>query len=261
LFNDFSPIDPDNVQPYVYEDERSLSLHFDMSSTQSRMLRADPYALALDYTRTMMGFVLVQPRPESILMIGLGGGSLAKYCHKHLPEADITVVEINPHVIAMREAFFVPADDARFRVVQDDGARFVARTGRRYDLLMVDGFSYDGQPEVLSTPAFYRACRAALSPRGMAVVNLHNEEPECGVLVGRIAGAFDGDLRTAPSECAGNRLVFAGRSADFDRCSTDFEARWAALAEAHRRTLRACAARFARGLHRPAATASAREIA
>ena len=251
MFNDFSPLDPDRLQPYVYEDERTLSLHFDMCSTQSRMLRADPFALALDYTRTMMGFLLVEPNPAAVLMIGLGGGSLAKYCHRHLPDADITAVEINPHVIDLRETFLVPADDHRFRVVHGDGAQFVARADRRCDVLVVDGFSYDGQPAALSTPAFYRSCRAALSPRGIAVINLHNEEPECGMLADRIARAFDDDVRIAPSECGGNRIVFAGRSADFDRCSVDFEARWAALADVHRRTFRTCAARFARGLHAP----------
>ena len=51
----------------------------------------------------------------SCLMIGLGGGSLAKFCHHYLPETRITVVEINPHVIAMRRHFQVPDDDAHWR--------------------------------------------------------------------------------------------------------------------------------------------------
>jgi spermidine synthase len=114
VINDFFPADPDAVQPVVHQDERTLSMVFDMSSVQSRMRRADPVALELDYTRTMMGFLLVEPDPAAILMIGLGGGSLVKYCHKHLPLADITVVEINPHVIALRDAFFVPRDDDAF---------------------------------------------------------------------------------------------------------------------------------------------------
>jgi spermidine synthase len=236
------------VRPYVYEDERTVSLHFDMSSTQSRMRRADPCALDLDYTRAMMAFLMVAPEPASMLMIGLGGGSLAKYCHKHLVSADITVVEINPHVIAMRDAFFVPPDGERFRVVRADGAAFVADTPRRYDVAMVDGFNYDGQPEVLCTPAFYRACRRVLAPQGLLVVNLHDEEPGCEALVGRIAHAFGGDLVSMPNESGGNRVVFAGRSADFHACGTNFDARWSALAEVHQRTLRICARRLAHGL-------------
>jgi hypothetical protein len=95
LFNDFEPfVDPDKVRPFVYADERTVALHFDISAIQSRMRRDDPYRLDLDYTRAMMGFLLFRPDPRSILAIGLGGGSLPKYCYRHLPSADITVVEI-----------------------------------------------------------------------------------------------------------------------------------------------------------------------
>ena len=57
-----------------------------------------------------------------------GGGSLAKFCYRHLPDTCITVVEINPHVIALRDEFKVPPDDRRFRVVEADGVHFAAHT-------------------------------------------------------------------------------------------------------------------------------------
>jgi spermidine synthase len=256
VVNDFFPVDPNTVRPFVYEDERTVSLHFDIASIQSRMRRADPTALELDYTRTMMGFLLIEPNPASLLMIGLGGGSLPKYCHKHLPSADITVVEINPHVIALRDDFFVPPDGERFRVVQGDGAQFVAAVPRRYDVLLVDGFSYDGQPEALGTPAFYDACRAALAPRGVMVVNLHTEAPDCADLLARMVCAFDGQVHAVHSEDGGNRVVFAGRASDFWPSAADFSRRWLALAEVHRRTLRRSAGRIARGLNWPGADAA-----
>ena len=81
MINDFFPIDPNVVRPFVYEDERTVSLHFDIAAIQSRMRRADPTALELDYTRTMMGFLLIEANPASLLMIGLGGGSLPTFCH------------------------------------------------------------------------------------------------------------------------------------------------------------------------------------
>ena len=248
MFNDFTPIDPNLVQPYVYEDERTLAMHFDMGSTQSRMRLADPGALEVDYTRTMMGFLLVEPEPASLLMVGLGGGSIAKYVYKHLPGCDITAVEINPHVIAMRDTFLVPPDDHRFRVVRADGADFVRQARRRYAVVMVDGFTYDGQPETLCTPGFYADCRKSLAPGGLLVVNLHAEEPACSTLLVRVAAAFADDVVTSPSEAGDNRIVFAGRSADFGRCKRDFAQRWDALPAVHRRTLRLSAVRIARGL-------------
>ena len=248
MFNDFLPADPNVVRPYVYEDERTVSMHFDMSATQSRMRRADPTALDLDYTRAMMGFLLLHREPRSMLMIGLGGGSLAKYCHKHLPTTDITVVEINPHVIAMRDEFFVPADDARFRVVCADGAAVVAAGARRYDVVLVDGFTYDGQPDVLCTPEFYADCRGIIEDAGVVVVNLHDEEPACSMLARRIEAAFGAEVLAVNNESGGNRIVFAAEPADWRRCAGQFEERWARLDEVHRRTLRQAVIRLSRSL-------------
>ena len=105
------------------------------------MSRDDPVALQLDYTQQRHGFSLFVPGPARVLMLASGGGSLAKYCRAHLPTTDITVVEINPHVIALRRTFAVPNDSARFRVVCKDGAAFVARKRRLFDAILVDGFT------------------------------------------------------------------------------------------------------------------------
>lgn len=200
----------DHVQPYLCEDEDSVSLHFDLHSIQSRMQRDAPTALVLGYTRLMAGSLLLQPAPERVLMIGLGGGSLPKYLHHHCPQADLTVVEINPHVIALRERFAIPSDSDRFRVVQADGAVFVAGLTTPVDLLMVDGFTYDGQPEALCTPGFYAACALGLSPRGLLVVNLQAADPLTPVYRARLAQTFDGAVMSLPSNDGGNVVVLAG---------------------------------------------------
>ncbi|MBV5333937.1 transferase, partial [bacterium] len=67
------------------------------------MLKAEPEKLLLDYTQTMMGFLLFQPTPQRMAMIGLGGGSLAKYCRRTLPTVDFTAIELSAEVIALRE--------------------------------------------------------------------------------------------------------------------------------------------------------------
>ena len=206
--------DPDthdpHVQPYLYEDDDSVSLHFELHSIQSRMQRDDPTALVLGYTRLMMGSLLLQPAPQRVLMIGLGGGSLPKYMHHHLPLADIAVVEINPHVIALRERFAIPPDGDRFRVLLGDGADHVAQLTAPVDLLMVDGFTYDGQPEALCTAGFYAACRLALAPQGVLVVNLQADDPLTPVYRERLALAFDGAMLAARCLDGGNVVVLAG---------------------------------------------------
>lgn len=240
----------DHVQPFVCEDADGVALHFDLHSIQSRMSRGDPTALLLDYTQAMMAFALLQPTPRRLLMVGLGGGSLAKYCHLHLPEARIQVVEINPHVIALRQAFEVPPDSGRFQVLMGDGAAHVARLSEPVDVLLVDGFTYDGQPEELCSPDFYAACRRALTPEGVLVVNLPAADPRCAVWRDRVAGAFDGALLALPCGDGGNLVVLAGAPCRQLSASTLrlTQVRWRAADPRHRELMRRLAGRLAQAV-------------
>ena len=198
-----------HAQPFVHEELDAKSLHFGVLEIQSRMQIRRPEVLALEYTRLMMGFLLFRPEARRIAMIGLGGGSLAKFCHRHLPQAALVVIEINPHVIALRDAFHVPPDDARLRVIADDGARFVAHTGERFDVLMVDAFDAQGMPAALGTQRFYDDCLDVLAPDGMLAVNLHAGHPHFPVYLDRIGRSFGAGVLRVNDHDGSNSVVFA----------------------------------------------------
>ncbi|HEX5683142.1 MAG TPA: fused MFS/spermidine synthase [Ideonella sp.] len=199
----------DHARPFVYESLTSKALHFSISAIQSRMKLRDPYALDLEYTRTMMGFLLFNPEPRQIVMIGLGGGSLAKFCYHHLPQASIQVAEINPHVIALRDEFHVPPDGERFRVIKTDGAQFVRHRVTRPDVLIVDGFDTEGQPPRLASQRFYDDCYEMLQPDGILVVNLHYGHRQRDAFVERIRRSFDGAVLLVDDGELSNSIVFA----------------------------------------------------
>jgi spermidine synthase len=198
-----------HVKPFVYETLTTRALHFSISEIQSRMQTLRPHALDLDYTRTMMGFLLFSPQPDDLAMIGLGGGSMAKFCHRFLPAARIKVIEINPHVIALREQFCVPQDDARFKVRRGDGADFVRFPPYRLDVLLVDGFDYDGQPPALCSQRFYDNCFKALQPNGLLVINLHAAHADFALHVARIRRSFGAEVVLVPEADGNNTIVFA----------------------------------------------------
>lgn len=203
------------VKPFVHVGLNSKALHFSISEIQSRMQIQDPLALDLEYTRTMMGFLLFNPEPSSIAMIGLGGGSLAKFCHRFLPRTRIQVVEINPHVIALRDEFHVPRDDERFTVLRDDGARYVRFRATRPDVLMVDGFDPQGLPARLSSQRFYDDCAEMLQPGGIMVANLHCGHAHYDMHLERISRSFmDAVLVVGDGELS-NSIVFACKGHTF----------------------------------------------
>lgn len=195
------------ARPFVRRHGRYTSLQFSRSQTQSRMRNDDPDALLIDYTRTMMGALLLHPDPQCIGAIGLGGGSQVKFCHRYLPQARIEVVENNPGVIALRRAFGIPDDDARLRVFPDDGAAFVRDRPGRYGILLVDGYDETGIPPVLSTQRFYDDCREALAADGVMAVNLFSTDH--ALHADRMRRSFGARMLLLEEAKMSNRVAFA----------------------------------------------------
>lgn len=236
------------IEPFVREDGASKSLHFTLGELQSRMLVHQPSRLDVDYTRTMMGFLLFKPAPAHIGMIGLGGGSLAKFCYRQLPASRMTVLEINPHVIALRREFQVPDDDERFTVIAADGASYLQTESPAFDVLLVDGFDHQGQPEALCSQRFYDDCFAALKPDGLLVVNLHQDGPDYPVLAERIGRSFNGNAVEIPAPEKSNAIVFASRGAAISPRAMRVANSLAGLDEEARRQLRPELTRVAWGM-------------
>ena len=231
------------IKPFVQNDSTGKSLHFTLGELQSRMLTSAPWQLDLDYTRTMMGFLLFNRAPAHIGMIGLGGGSMVKFCHRSLPLSKMTVLEINPHVIALRREFMVPDDDDRLTVIATDGALFLHTEAPLFDVLLIDGFDHQGQPAALSSPGFYADCLAALSPGGVLVVNLHYDHPDYPLLVERISRAFAGNAIEIVAAEKSNSIVFASTGAAISPRSMNLQSALAGLTEEARPSIRAELAR------------------
>ncbi len=204
------------ARPYVIEEAGVRSLYFTRDFIQSEMRLADPFALEFAYTRKMMAFLLFLPEPRRILMLGLGGGSLARYCHRHLPAAAVTAVEIDPDVIAWRDQFLLPPDGARFRVLRADAAEHVAQCEDRHDVVLVDAFDRDGVAPSLCTREFYRDVRNLLGRKGVMVANLVGEKAVRLAHLERIRDEFDGNALLLPIADDGNYVAFAFRDATFE---------------------------------------------
>jgi spermidine synthase len=199
-------------------------MHFTNGATQSAMLFSDPDALVSAYTRKMMAFLLFNPRPQHIVMIGLGGGSLAKFCYRHLPRSRITVVEINEDVIAMREEFCIPGDDARFRVVHDDGARYLAKFAEKIDVLLIDAFDAEGIAPSLANSGFYTCAARQLTDNGMLIMNFWGP---CERYVDNLAQArtaFGDSLLLVPVAGDANVLLFGFKQAPPQAITDEIEA-------------------------------------
>jgi spermidine synthase len=171
-----------------------------------------------------MAFLLFNTDPKHLVMIGLGGGSLPKFCYRHLPRSRITVVEISEHVIALREEFCIPKDDERFRIVHDDGARFVEGLDQKVDVLLIDAFDADGIALSLSKADFYSCAARQLSDDGVLVMNFWGPCERYVDNLAKARAAFGDSLLLVPVSGEANVLLFAFKRAISPSITDELEA-------------------------------------
>jgi spermidine synthase len=219
---------------YVSEQYGVRALHIGSDTVQSAMRLARPDDLELSYTRAMMGCLLFRPQPREVLMVGLGGGSVAKFLRRQFPQARIRALEIDPQVVAIaRQCFAVPDDDARFSVIVGDGAEYMARPDVGADLIMVDGYDAESQVEALATAQFYRRCRDRLAAGGLLVVNLWGGDREFDAVLGRIESVFAAATLCLPARRQGNVIAFGFRDPPGPLRWNELRERAAVLERAH----------------------------
>jgi spermidine synthase len=93
---------------------------------------------------------------------------------KHKSVARLTQVEIDASVVEFSREHFPEftkpvLGNKRFDLVIDDGMDYVARTDRRFDVIIVDSTDPQGPGKVLFTRKFYAACKRCLSAGGVLV--------------------------------------------------------------------------------------------
>ena len=197
-------------RPYIIEDNGERRLYFTSAAVQSVMSLQDPDALLAPYTRMMMAFLLFKPAPAHVLMIGLDGGSLAKFCYRYLPETRLTMVEVNQDVIALRDEFCIPRDDRRLRIVHSDGTRYLRRLRSRVDVILVDAFDDEGVDPSLPRSNFCRRAAARLTEDGMLIMNLAGHaDDRYADNIGAALLAFPGRIVLVPVQGEDNLLLFA----------------------------------------------------
>lgn len=242
-FNEPQDTDPDNLlsclldgsygKPFVVDDGKTRRLHFSLAYVQSEMALARPYELTLAYTRKMMAFLLFLPRPKHVVLVGVGGGSLVKFCHRQLPRARLTALEIDPDVIALGALFNVPPDDERTAIIQTEAAAYLGSMAERADVILLDGCDNQGVAPVFCDPQVYRNLRTRLRPAGMLVMNLVGSLESVEQHIALLAETFDGNLIVQDVNDDGNQVAYAFNDASHVPDWTAVEREAKLLAQRH----------------------------
>nr|VFK66190.1 MAG: spermidine synthase [Candidatus Kentron sp. UNK]VFK71797.1 MAG: spermidine synthase [Candidatus Kentron sp. UNK] len=117
--------------------------------------------------------LMAHPAPSRVLIIGGGDGGALREALKHDRVEAVRVVEIDPQVVETCQRFFPGVasgfGDPRADLVYDDGARFIANTQEKFDIVVSDSSDPIGPAEVLFQQSFYRDAFDALAEDGIFV--------------------------------------------------------------------------------------------
>ncbi|WP_309905014.1 spermidine synthase [Variovorax soli] len=194
-------------------------LHLGTEWVQGSMKLDAPFEIELEYVQRMMAWLLFAEPAEvpkrHAMQLGLGAGSLTKFCRKAL-RMRTTAIELNPQVVAACRGWFkLPADDAKLRVVVADAQTEIRKPAwlGSVDALQVDLYDHEAAAPVLDSEDFYADCRRLLTEGGCMTVNLFGRSSSYERSLDKIAAAFGEDALWAfrPTR-EGNTIVLAQRS-------------------------------------------------
>lgn len=209
------------------------------------MWREEPVELFLPYSHLMVAALALHPDPRRALILGHGGGSLAKWLARYWPQLDLDIVEVDPLVVRAAEVFFGYHPPANHSVHVRDARAFLRATVAQYDVIWLDVFARHLIPFHLTTREFFQLVRARLRPDGVLVSNLAStgDGPDlqrAEAVVATLRSVFPhieafsakGSLKTKTAESE-NLIFFAGANVATMR-TPEFLSRVAELAAARR---------------------------
>lgn len=178
------------------------------------MLIADPNRLHSFYARAMMALLLFNDNPRDVLMIGLGGGTIAKFMLHQFPDCRLKVVEFRGSVLKVARSHFGLPFNPRLKIKIGCGADHVRHQSRElseiHDLIMVDAYDDSGMAPEVGSERFFDDCRNLLKKDGVLVINLWGtDKPMFQQVSWHLGRIFNWRMLYLPVRNRGNIIGFA----------------------------------------------------
>jgi spermidine synthase len=118
--------------------------------------------------------IFAHGKAKEVLVVGGGDCGIAEEVLKHQSVKRLTQVEIDASVVEFSKKYFPEftrpvLSDKRFDLVIDDGMKYVAKTDRRFDVIIVDSTDPQGPGKILFSRKFYAACKRCIAKGGVMV--------------------------------------------------------------------------------------------
>ncbi len=188
----YSQIEVREQQPAPGVVYRSLIRDINHSSA----MQTGTTTFVFQYAEYARAYRVLQDHSDNLLMIGGGAYTMPRTLLTEDSELRIDVVEIEPKLYELAQAYFDLPDSPRLRNYATDARSFLNITDRQYDVVIADVFQTGHFiPPHLTTREFFRSVRSALTEEGVFIINIigmvgENEKTMTGSLIKTIQSVF-----------------------------------------------------------------------
>lgn len=130
-----------------------------------------PYGTIWDYYLTAPFFLENPNSLESVLLLGLGGGTAVKLLNKAYAIKKITGVEVDPIIIEIAKNYFDLRSERNLSIINGDALQFILNEQNKYDLIILDTFIGDEFDTKVDESVFYYKLKDTLTPIGVVLIN------------------------------------------------------------------------------------------
>lgn len=159
----------------VVDRGRLRTLHFD-NTNQSQISLDDPLQGHFEYTEYFHMPWLWNKEIKTVLMIGLGGGSIQRAYQAYWPQATTETIELDPKVVETAKTYFHFKETERMKVIRGDGRLYLRRTKKKFDLIILDAYTANRYssfiPHALVTKEFLSLVHSHLTDQGILAYNV-----------------------------------------------------------------------------------------
>jgi len=163
----------------VVDTPQMRGLFFDSPVEQSRLYFNAPMTLSFEYQQVIEAQILARHAQQPIkrlLMLGMGGGSIATHLNALEPDIQIHIVELRQAVIDIAYQFFHLPEIPEIEAIQEDAWEFIADALSEYDVIIIDVFDEEGLPNDFTAAEFQANLLKNLKQPGLVLFNLWNHK-------------------------------------------------------------------------------------
>jgi len=188
-YNNVRVVEKDSIRTIKFGSEL-----FDMSCDQSATDLYNPNRHVFDYSLLFMYNLCFNPFPNNVLIVGLGGGTIAKEIKHYFPAVSIDIIEIDPEILEIAKQYFFFREDFTAKVIIGDAFDVIDKYKNKYDFIMIDAFTNDYVPPKIASKAFLRKVKLALKTNGVASFNTCNRHRSFHSHAADVCEVFSGNV-------------------------------------------------------------------